>query len=227
MLNSLQNIIKTAQSKGYTLDKRPFKLNLIGVRNLAATNQNKFDDVIAYFYYDQNGNVVGKVATATTDPSTYWLNKPMNIQGAAILKAGEYKDAWAIGLHRGKYKALVQTKPVTVIRDNDRNSLINYLAKTSTGRYGINIHRASLSKDDATEIGLDSAGCQVFQNASDFNAMMAMAETSKGRYGNTFSYILIDELEEVKKRNAIILIVGLALIGLGSYLFFKKSKNNG
>lgn len=221
---TLQNIIKTAENKGYSIDKRPFKLNLIGVRNLQATSQKKFDDVIAYFYYDQNGKLVGKVATATTDPSTYWLNEPMNPKGAAILKAGEYKDSWGIGLHRGRYKALVQTKPVIVIRDNDRNSIINYLASTQTGLYGINIHRASLNKNNATEIGLDSAGCQVFQNASDFNAMMAMAETSKGRYGNKFSYILIDELEEVKKRNAIILIVGLTLIGFSSYLFLKKNK---
>lgn len=221
---SLQNIIKTAQSKGYTIDKRPFKLNLIGVRNLAATSQKKFDDVIAFFYYDQNGKLVGKVATATTDPSTYWLNEPMNPKGAAILKAGEYKDAYGIGLHRGEYKALTQQKPVTVIRDNDRNNIINYLSSTQTGIYGINIHRASLTKDNATDIGRDSAGCQVFQNASDFNSMMAMAETSRGKYGNKFSYILIDELEEVKKRNAFILIAGIALIAVSSYLFIKKNK---
>jgi len=225
MEKSLQNIIKTAENKGYTIDKRPFKLNLIGVRNLAATNQQKFDDVIAYFYYDQNGRLVGKVASATTDPSTYYLNVPMASAGAAVLKAGEYKNAWQIGLHRGQYKALVQRKPVTVIRDNDRNSIIDYLASTQTGLYGINIHRASLTKDNVTEIGKDSAGCQVFQNASDFNSMMGMAETSRNKYGNEFSYILIDELEEIKKRNAFILIVGLGLIGVSSYFLFKKNKN--
>lgn len=224
MDKNLLNIIKTAEGKGYTIDKRPYKLNLIGVRNLAATSQKKFDDVIAFFYYDQNGKLVGKVATATTDPSTYWLNEPMNVKGAAILKAGEYKDSWAIGLHRGSYKALVQVKPVTVIRDNDRNNVINYLASTQTGLYGINIHRASLTKDNATDIGKDSAGCQVFQNASDFNSMMAAAETSKSKYGNTFSYILIDELEEAKKRNAFILITGIALLAVSTYLFIKKSK---
>lgn len=221
---SLQNIIKTAESKGYTIDKRPFKLNLIGVRNLAATNQQKFDDVIAYFYYDQNGKLVGKVATATTDPSTAWLKDPMNKAGAAVLKAGEYKNAWQIGLHRGSYKALVQRRPVAVIRDNDRNSIINYLASTQTGLFGINIHRASLNKDNVTEIGKDSAGCQVFQNASDFNSMMGMAETSRNKYGNEFSYILIDELEEVKKRNALILIAGLGLIAIASYFLLKKNK---
>ena len=145
-MGTLQQIIKTAESKGYTIDKRPFKLNLIGVRNSKATNQKTFDDQIAYFYYDNNGQLRGKVSVGTTDPSTYWLNNPMNVKGAAVLKSGEYKDSYAIGLHKGLYTALVQVKPVTTIRDDDRNALINYFAPTTTGLYGINIHRATLNK---------------------------------------------------------------------------------
>lgn len=224
MAQTLNEIIATAKSKGYTIDKRPFKLNLIGVRNSAATDQQKFDDQLAYFYYDNNGKLIGKVATATTDPSTYFLNEPMNPQGAAVLKAGEYKDAWQIGLHRGKYKALVQSKPVTVIRDNDRNSYINYFAPTQTGRFGINIHRATIGKNNVTEIGQDSAGCQVFQDAADFNSMMGMAETSKGKYGNQFSYILIDQRDTIKVRNTALLIIGIGVIGYAAYLYFKKPK---
>ena len=222
MAQTLNEIIATARSKGYTIDKRPFKLNLIGVRNSAATDQQKFDDQIAYFYYDNNGKLIGKVATGTTDPSTYFLNEDMNPKGAAILQAGEYKDTWGIGLHRGSYKALVQNKPVTVIRDNDRNAYINYFAFTTTGLYGINIHRASLSKNNVTEIGRDSAGCQVFQNASDFNSMMGMAETSRSKYGNQFSYILIDQRDTIKFRNTALLIVGLGLLGYATYLLLKK-----
>ncbi len=161
-MSTLQQIIKTAENKGYTIDKRPFKLNIIGVRNAKATNQNTFDDQLAYFYYDNNGQLRGKVAVGTTDPSTYWLNNPMNVKGAAVLKSGEYKDAYAIGLHRGQYTALVQVKPVTTIRDNDRNAIINYFAPTTTGLYGINIHRATLNKQNKAVIGQDSAGCQVF-----------------------------------------------------------------
>lgn len=225
MAQTLNEIIATAQSKGYTIDKRPYKLNLIGVRNSAATDQQKFDDQIAYFYYDNNGKLIGKVATGTTDPSTYFLNVPMNPKGAAILQSGEYKDTWQIGLHRGKYKALVQVKPVTVIRDDDRNSYINYFAPTQTGLFGINIHRASLVKNNVTEIGQDSAGCQVFQNASDFNSMMGMAETSRSKYGNKFSYILIDQRDTVKLRNTTLLVVGLGILGYAAYLFLKKPKN--
>lgn len=219
---TLQQIIKTAESKGYTIDKRPFKLNLIGVRNQKATNQNTFDDQIAYFYYDNNGQLRGKVSVGTTDPSTYWLNNPMNVKGAAVLKSGEYKDAYAIGLHRGQYTALVQVKPVTTIRDNDRNALINYFAPTTTGLYGINIHRATLNKANKAVIGQDSAGCQVFRDVADYNEMIDLAKKSREKYGNKFSYILIDELDDIKLRNTGLLVAGLGLIGFSLYYFFKK-----
>jgi hypothetical protein len=219
---TLQQIIKTAENKGYTIDKRPFKLNIIGVRNAKATNQNTFDDELAYFYYDNNGQLRGKVAVGTTDPSTYWLNNPMNVKGAAVLKSGEYKDAYAIGLHRGQYTALVQVKPVTTIRDNDRNAIINYFAPTTTGLYGINIHRATLNKQNKAVIGQDSAGCQVFRDVADYNEMIDLAKKSREKYGNKFSYILIDELDEIKFRNTSILFLGLGLVSFSLYYFFKK-----
>lgn len=219
---TLQQIIKTAESKGYTIDKRPFKLNLIGVRNEKATNQNTFDDQIAYFYYDNNGQLRGKVSVGTTDPSTYWLNNPMSVKGAAVLKSGEYKDAYAIGLHKGLYTALVQVKPVTTIRDNDRNALINYFAPTTTGLYGINIHRATLNKANKAVIGQDSAGCQVFRDVADYNEMIDLAKKSRERYGNSFSYILLDERDYVKLKNTSILIIGVGLIAYSGYLFLKK-----
>lgn len=219
----LQDIIKAARAKGYNIDTRPNKLNLIGVRNSKATDQNTFDDSIAYFYYDDKGKLFGKVVPATTDPSTYWLNKPMDTSiGSAILKSGEYKDAYSIGLHKGKYNALVQVKPVETIRDNDRNSYINYFAPTTTGMYGINIHRATIGKSNVALIDQDSAGCQVFRDFTDFNKMMELANVSRDKYGNTFSYILIDERDAVKTRNTLLLIGGIFIIAGSLYFLLKK-----
>ena len=225
MEKKLTDIIKSAERLGYTIDKRPNKLNIIGVRNSTATSQDKFDDLIAYFTYDNNGKIVGRVVTGTTDPSTYFLKSPMNLKGAAILKSGQYKDAYQLGLHRGKYEALVQRKPVEVIRDNDRNALINYLAPTQTGLYGINIHKAQKGKNNEDIIGLDSAGCQVFRNIRDFEDMMQLARISKNKYGNSFTYTLLDDRNLLKFANTTILLVaGIGLVGLSVYLFIKKSK---
>jgi hypothetical protein len=216
---TLSDIIKSAEKLGYSIDKRPNKLNIIGVRNSFATSQDKFDDQIAYFYYDENGKLVGKVVPATTDPSTLWLKDPMNKKGAAVLKSGEYKDAYALGLHRGGYEALVQVKPVTVIRDDDRNALINYLSDTQTGLFGINIHKSSKGKNNEDIIGSDSAGCQVFRNIPDFMDMMRLAQTSRKKYGNKFSYILIDERDTLKFRNTVLLVAGIVLVVTSAYLF--------
>ncbi len=222
MVKTLSEIIDNAKSKGYSIDTRPFALNIIGVRNSNATDQNTFDDLLAYFYYDSQGKLVGKVVPATTDPSTFWLEQPMNSKGAAILQAGQYKDTWSIGMHRGKYEALVQTKPVTVIRDNDRNALINYFAPTSTGKFGINIHRATIGKDNVSSIDKDSAGCQVFQNKADFDEMMNLAKNSRAKYGNKFTYSLIDERDIVKFANTT--GVGLLFLGIAYYIYLKMKK---
>ncbi len=224
MAKTLNDIIRSAEKLGYKIDKSPFKLNLIGVRNSNAINQQNFDDQIAYFYYDDKGRLNGKVVPATTDPSTAWLKDPMNTKGAAVLKSGEYKDAYALGKHRNQYEALVQVKPVTVIRDNDRDALINYLASTQTGLFGINIHKSSKGKNNEDIIGRDSAGCQVFRNIPDFMDMMRLAQVSRSKHGNKFSYILIDERDTLKFRNTTILVVGIFLILASSYLFIKKSK---
>jgi hypothetical protein len=225
MEKKLTEIIKSAERLGYTIDKRPNKLNIIWVRNSKATSQDKFDDLLAYFTYDNNGKLVGRVVSGTTDPSTSFLKSPINLKGAAILKSGQYKDAYQLGLHRNKYEALVQRKPVTVIRDNDRNALINYLAPTQTGLYGINIHKSTKGKNNEDIIGLDSAGCQVFRNIRDFEDMMQLARISKNKYGNNFTYTLLDDRDLLKFANTTILLVaGIGLVGLSVYLFIKKSK---
>ena len=219
---TLKEVIDSVKEQGYQLDTRPFKLNVVGIRNLADTVPDEFQDEIAYFYYDNNGNPVGKVARGTTSPSVYFLQNPMNMSGTAILQQGQYQDAYAIGLHRGLYSALVQVKPVTVIRDTDRNSYLDFLADTQTGLFGINIHRAT-KKNNQAIIGRDSAGCQVYMYEEDFNGMMNMAKKSRDMYGNRFTYTLIDKRAILKKRINYGLIGGI-VIALTAYVYYLKRK---
>lgn len=218
----LDNIVKTLRSKNYIVYEQPNKLNIVGIRSKNETSET-FDDYIAFFYYDESGKLKGKVCPATTDPSVVWLQSPMSNMGTAILKSGQYIDSHKVGIHRGKYQALVQANPVTVIRDNDRNSLLNFFATTETGVFGINIHRASYGKNNVEIIGLDSAGCQVFKNPPDFDEMMALARISSAKYGNSFTYTLIDEQDEVKNARNYLLIGGIFIaIGVYGYFLYKK-----
>ncbi|TCZ68349.1 hypothetical protein [Flaviaesturariibacter aridisoli] len=185
-------ILAALATRGYRAFIRPFELNIVGVR-ADSTKPNAFDDSIHVFYRNREGQLVQHQFSATTDPGTYWLLNPLNPQGTAILKQGQYIATYMIGLHRGKYKALVQKRPVTVLRDYDRKAVLDFLnGKEDTGLFGINIHRAA---ETGTTQAVDkySAGCQVFQKASDFDLFMQLCERHRQLYGNEFTYTLIDE----------------------------------
>lgn len=188
-MNTIQQAL---QEKGYKLFVRPFELNIVGVRS-DSTKPNAFDDAIYVFYNDGGGKVAQHKFPATTDPGTYWLQNPMNPQGTAILKQGQYIGSHMMGFHRGKYMALVQQRPVTVMRDYDRNAVLDFNnGREDKGLFGINIHRAS---ENGTTKTVDhySAGCQVFASITDFVLFLSLCERHKGLYGNSFTYTLIDE----------------------------------
>lgn len=222
---SLKDITDEMVRNGYAIDKRVNALNVVGIRNNKPSSPVEFDDKIALFYFDKDGRLRGRICPATTDPSVNYLQKPLEgneQRGTAILKSGQYKDSYEIGLHKGKYLALRQAKPVTVIRDNDRDAYINYFAGTTTGMYYINIHRASRGKNNEAVIGLDSAGCQVFRDEKDFDEMMLLAARHRSLYGNVFTYTLIDQRDKIKYRNTIVFVIAGILVGYSIFLIAKK-----
>jgi hypothetical protein len=220
----LQDVINEMQDLGYEVKTRPYELNVVGIRNPNISVPENYEDNIAYFFYDNNGNLQGKVAEGTTTPSVFYLQNPIegSTGGTAILKQGQYKDAYGIGIHRSKYEALTQQKPVTVIRDSDRNSILNYFGNTTTGMYGINVHRSTPSTASEDKIGQDSAGCQVFRFRGDFDEMMSFARKSRDMYGNKFNYTLIDQREQMQNQRKRVVnygLVGGILIGLSGYMY--------
>lgn len=218
----LAAIINTLRFKTYETYSRPYELNIVGIR-ADSTVPNQFDDEIHIFFKNNSNQWIHYIFPATTDPGTYWLKNPMSPQGTAILMQGQYKDAYQVGLHRGKYYALVQKKPVTVLRDYDRNSVLDFWnGKKDTGMFGINIHRAS---ENGTTKTVDnySAGCQVFASVTDFTLFMQLCEKHQQLYGNSFSYTLIDKraISRQEKRAVTISLAGLG-VGLGTALITYK-----
>ena len=184
-------VIRPLRDKGWEIFTRPYELNIIGLRNLA-TRPNRFDDEIHVIYSDSSGKTLHHIYKATTDPGTYWLENPSMSKGTAILKEGQYKHAYKLGLHRGEYTALVQDKPVTVFRDYDRNAVLDFNnGSEETGMFGIEIHRAA-SVGSTINVDKYSAGCQVFQNANDFKEFIGLCQKQSKLYGNEFTYTLID-----------------------------------
>ncbi len=188
MLGKIKSI---ARKNKYVIYDKPYQLNIWGIRS-PQTRSGQFDDHFHVFYKDGNGRWEYHIFRCTTDPGTFWLHDPMRPEGTAILAQGQYIDAYQIGIHY-TYAALVQRKPVRVIRDYNRDSVLDfYNGNYHTGLFGINIHRAMMY-GKTPYIEKFSAGCQVFENASDFYHFMQMAERHRSLYGNRFSYTLIDE----------------------------------
>lgn len=213
MLARIKAILK---QRGFELYTNPYQLNIVGLRN-DSTKSNAFDDEMHVFYTRQDGSWNYHIWPATTDPGTFWLNNPSYPQGTAILAQGQYRDAYAIGLHRGQYEALVQVKSVNVIRDYDRDAILDFNnGQRQSGLFGINIHRAQRS-GSTNLVDQYSAGCQVFKNADDFSTFLELCKGHATRYGNSFSYTLIDfrSLRRVTLKRVITASTIFAAVALG------------
>lgn len=185
---SFEKIKKVFHEKGYTFfTDGDFNLNIVGVRY----NNHRaglFDDYICLLYYNSLKESI-KVYRATTDPGLYWLNNPMNVSGTAILKPGQYRSSHKIGKHRGQYLALIQNKPLTVYRDNNKDEVLDFMNE-DTGMFGINIHRAGW---ESINVNKWSAGCQVFAYRRQYDEFMNIIMMSAKLYGDVFTYTLLEE----------------------------------
>ena len=183
---------KIFAKKGYVFfTKGEYNLNIIGVRHKGAKVSNRFEDCFVVIYNTANEQNVKRVFTCTTLPGKKAMEHPIQIKGTAILKEGQYRGAYQIASHKGKYKALCQKKPLIVYRDNNKDHVYDLSPLSiDKGIFGINIHKAG---DNSTLVDGWSYGCQVLAKSIDFNALMRLAERSASIYGNSFTYTLINE----------------------------------
>lgn len=194
-MNITRDVVEAAvKRKGYAWfdSKKDLDLNIVGIRNSTTgkTVTNKFDDWLTVSYRYE-GKPVFHLFQITTDPGVYYTrNQLLSPLGVARLVPGQYRGAMRIGMHQGKYQALVQNKPVKVYRDKNLDGVYDEKA-VEEGMFGINIHRSSPT---ATSILVDkwSAGCQVFASIRDFTKFMAIVRDSAKIFPNAFTYTLIE-----------------------------------
>ncbi len=190
--NDVKKICNTLDRLNYRVfrsDAKNYNLNIVGLRNENA-QPNRFDDELWVFWRFNNRWTLKKYKV-TTDPGLSYLTDPMGSAGTAILKEGQYAKAYRLGKHQGKYEALVQSKPLTVIRDFNRDGKLDFASgKEQTGIFGINIHRSSPT-GESTFVNKWSAGCQVFARITEYNEFMGLCKKSIAEWGNEFTYTLI------------------------------------
>jgi hypothetical protein len=168
-----------------------FNLNMVGIRNTRAVHANSFNDIFCVAF-SVRGQVKLLQYACTTDPGTYYRTNPINPLGTAILPLGQHFGLWQIGLHQGKYPALVQRNAVGVIRDNNRDNALDFNGPLDVGMHGINCHRA---REHGASVQVDkwSAGCQVIASGADFSELMRVARRAADIHGNGFTYTLIED----------------------------------
>lgn len=184
--------------KGYAFfTEGNYNLNIIGVRNTSTDKvTNKFNDLLIVDYNTGRCHK-RQLFFITTTPGLYYMNKPINSKGTAILVPGQYRGAFKFGKHRGKYRALCQCKPLPVYRDNNKDDIFDLKPETiDNGMFGINIHR---SNEFAVSANVDkwSAGCQVFANPKEYSTFIRLLETSIPIYGDRFTYTLLNDTDLV------------------------------
>jgi len=187
-IDSIQAVYK---KKAYELGIGVNYLNIFGVRaNTGFTNT--FDDILGVFYKDGNDAWILEKWEGTTDPGTNGLLNPVNAKGVAIVVPGYYKGLWKIGLHKGKYEALVQKGTIKLYRDNDKDTQYDLDPATieSVNGAGINFHHAGQYSKEVNDWSL---GCQVLARIIDDQRKMALAHIHENIYGNSFDYSLFKE----------------------------------
>lgn len=173
----------------YEFNTRPFELNLLGIRkNYTATNL--WDDTLLVIYFDGRNNIVKEFKNFTTDPGYYFLKtKMLNPKGCAFLKEGQHINMFTIGLHNGKYKALVQYGKVTVYRDANKDEVLDRNIE-DRGYFGINLHHGY----NSNLVFNNSAGCQVLKDPKDLSELLELADLHEKTYGKGINYTLTSNI---------------------------------
>jgi hypothetical protein len=191
---SLEKIKKTIEAKNYAWfdDKKNkgFDVNIVGIRNSTTGNKvtNLFDDLLT-ISYKEKGEWKYHEFEITTEAGKKGVQQFQNAKGVAILIPNQYRSAYSIALHQGKYEALCQRKPVSVWRDKNKDLVYDSLS-IDTGLFGINIHRSS-PKTQSMFVENWSEGCQVFQKVAHFNKFMDICKKAREIHGNFFTYTLL------------------------------------
>lgn len=185
------SILQRVKDAGFaTFESQDYDMNIIGERNPNG-EVNKFDDWI-HLCFLEGGLWQWHAYKCTTDAGKYWLEHASS-RGTAILAHNkQYKGAYKFGLHRGQYKALVQTgNEVCVWRDRDGDLDHDWGQNMECGYFGINIHRAS-AVSESERVNKYSAGCQVIADPDEYDHFLALCELQIRHLGyDKFTYTLL------------------------------------
>lgn len=192
------------KAKNYDLIKNPYYPNLYGIRKETSV-PNRFDDYIGAIWMDKSGQWLSCCYEGTTDAGTFFLEKPMNVNGTAIIIPGQYKGVYKLGTHTG-YAAYEQIKNFNYVRDNNKDKVLDFLYRivgykkySENGKTNLH-HAGELVNSPSTFVEKWSAGCQVVRRILEFGSLLSLGKdwVSLFKGKNEFDYTLFEERDIVK-----------------------------
>ncbi len=163
--NLAGRIIKYMLNQGYVVATGNKEFNIVYVEGMNADGTlnndapNEFNDLRLVIEFENGVPKIVASWEATTEPGSHYTHNPMNSDGAARIKFGQYK-AWRIGIHgqSDPHRALVQVAPISVYRDFNQD-FSRAGDSVDTGVFAINQHWGfDFPKNDVDVAG---AGCLV------------------------------------------------------------------
>jgi len=171
-------IIKAMERNKYWVQCHHSCVNIVYIEGMNPDGKpnknvpNHFNDLRLLIRVEHGGvpKIVGKWE-ATTEPGKYWTEKPMNKNGAARIKFGQWK-CWSRGVHNKHHEALVQTRELEVFRDPQKR--YQRYGSTFRGLFGINQHHGYDLR--VHDLARSSAGCLVGRTTAGHSAFMRLVK---------------------------------------------------
>lgn len=180
-------IIKYLAAKKFFVALGSQRYNIVYIEGMNADGSlnsdtpNEWNDLRCVIEVGSDGvpRIVG-MWYATTEPGRKYTVNPMNPAGAARIAFGQYK-AWSVGLHGSdRHEALVQTSPITVCRDLNKD-FKRTGDRADTGIFAVNQHWGY----DLTRVDGASAGCLVGQAREGHKQFMKIVKSDKRYQANS------------------------------------------
>lgn len=189
----LGEILEVMHDRDYAVFEDPdgHDLNLIGIRS-ASIEPRRFEDWIAVAY--RHGTTWNFFPfPASTDPGTFWGDRPDRVRGEAVLCPGQHRGLWRPGRYRGA-RALRQVAPASAWAAVRREHFLDPEGMPETTLHsGVDLVRAP-DHDDGKRW---SAGCQVLQDPDHFRFLIALCERARRHRGGALTYTLLEEADFV------------------------------
>jgi hypothetical protein len=228
MTYAIDKVVKAMHEKGYRIHQKPYVPNITGIRTCDPVNEFN-DTLLLFWKDNKNAWKHKEYRVTTDPGKDYLVEPENEKGTAILsegqyrdaFKHGVHKKSLKNRIESRVYRvarpflpknlrkklsylaashnALVQSRPLTVYRDNNKDEKLDFDESTKeTGMFFLNIHRSD-AESAVEKVGKYSAGCQTFKDPKEYDEFIGMLEGSLRQDAYDYTLMRDVDLEEVSK----------------------------